>query len=76
MSIGTRHRAAIGVTEETDAVVVIVSEETGTISIAMRGELKRHLTHEQLSEILIHALIDKQGRKKNDVLDMEIANAD
>ena len=76
MSIGTRHRAAIGVTEETDAVVVIVSEETGTISVAMRGELKRHLTHEQLSEILIHALIDKQGRKKNDVLDMEIANAD
>lgn len=76
MNIGTRHRAAIGVTEETDAVVVIVSEETGTISVAMRGVLKRHLTHDQLSEILIHALIDKQGRKKMDVLDMEIANVD
>ncbi len=76
MNIGTRHRAAIGVTEETDAVAVIVSEETGTISVAMRGDLKRHLTHDQLSEILIHALIDKEGRKKLDVLDMEMSNDD
>ena len=63
-------------TEETDAVAVIVSEETGTISVAMRGDLKRHLTHDQLSEILIHALIDKEGRKKLDVLDMEMSNDD
>ena len=74
--LGLRHRAALGVSQETDALAIIVSEETGTISVAMRGELKRHLTHDQLSEILIHALIDKQGRKKMDVLDMEMANAD
>ncbi len=38
---GTRHRAAIGITEETDAVAVVVSEETGRISVAVEGRLKR-----------------------------------
>jgi len=71
MSVGTRHRAAVGVTEETDAVVVIVSEETGAVSVAMRGSLKRHLTADSLSEILTHALLDKEGRKKMDVLGMD-----
>jgi diadenylate cyclase len=46
--LGTRHRAAIGITEETDAVVVIVSEETGSVSIAVAGELTRHLTSSEL----------------------------
>jgi diadenylate cyclase len=41
--LGTRHRAAIGITEETDAVAVIVSEETGVISIAMDGKITRNL---------------------------------
>ena len=41
--LGTRHRAGVGVSELTDAVVVIVSEETGTISVAVGGMLKRHL---------------------------------
>ena len=46
--MGTRHRAGIGVTEETDAVAVIVSEETGAISIAVGGTIERDITVEQL----------------------------
>jgi diadenylate cyclase len=49
LSLGTRHRAAIGMTEDTDAVVLVVSEEDGTISIAHRGELRRAL---EPSEVL------------------------
>jgi diadenylate cyclase len=50
--LGTRHRAAIGITEETDAVAVIVSEETGTISVAVAGTIERDLTVERLRERL------------------------
>lgn len=50
--VGTRHRAAIGVTEETDAVVVVVSEETSEISVAMSGEMIRGLDAPQLREVL------------------------
>lgn len=50
--MGTRHRAAIGLTEETDAVVVIVSEETGKISLAMDGKIERGLDYERLLELL------------------------
>ena len=59
-SIGTRHRAAIGLTEETDAIVLVVSEETGLISYAYKGQLTRGVTIEELrafltSIILTHA---------------------
>src|ERR1700677_1826969 len=50
--MGTRHRAGIGITEETDAIAVIVSEETGSISMAVGGKIERDLTVEQLRELL------------------------
>src|SRR5579862_9760998 len=50
--LGTRHRAGIGITEETDAIAVIVSEETGAISLAVGGKIERDLSAEQLRERL------------------------
>ena len=55
--LGTRHRAGIGMSEVSDAVVVIVSEETGAISVAIRGMLKRHLTPQTLEKLLTNELI-------------------
>lgn len=55
--LGTRHRAAVGMSESADAVLVVVSEETGAISVAIGGMLKRHLTPETLRRILIAELM-------------------
>lgn len=57
MELGTRHRAAIGLTEETDALVVVVSEETGTISVAYKGRLTRGLDEEKLRKLLTAVLL-------------------
>ncbi len=59
-SLGTRHRAAIGLTEETDAVVVIVSEETGAISVAYRGRLSRGMDEPRLRRILNSILLRRR----------------
>lgn len=53
--LGTRHRAAIGITEESDALALVVSEETGVISIAEDGKLSRHLGRSELREKLAHS---------------------
>ena len=50
--LGTRHRAAVGITEETDAVAIVVSEETGAISLAVSGSIELDITAERLAERL------------------------
>ncbi|MGI9189884.1 MAG: diadenylate cyclase, partial [Longimicrobiaceae bacterium] len=51
-SLGTRHRAAIGLSEETDAIVIVVSEETSQISVAHRGTLQRDFDRDRLARLL------------------------
>ncbi|MBM3821409.1 MAG: TIGR00159 family protein [Verrucomicrobia bacterium] len=62
-SLGTRHRAAIGLSEETDAVVVVVSEEVGAISYAYKGQLTRGVSSEELRSFLTSVLVRKSGSR-------------
>ena len=63
--LGTRHRAGIGTSEATDAVVIIVSEETGIISVAVGGMLKRHLAPQTLERLLRQELHVEEPEKKD-----------
>lgn len=63
-SLGTRHRAAIGLSEETDAIVVVVSEETGAVSYAYRGQFVRGVTAEELRAFLTSVLVKEPRRPR------------
>lgn len=66
--LGTRHRAAIGITENSDALAIIVSEETGGISLAVDGQLKRYIDSKTLADLLQQYLIQEPHERRLDKL--------
>lgn len=66
--LGTRHRSGVGISEVSDAVVVIVSEETGTISVAVGGMLKRHLAPQTLERLLRNELCTEEPQQEQNLV--------
>lgn len=66
--LGTRHRAALGMSEESDAVVVVVSEETGGISYVEKGKIKRNISSAELRDILQNMLMESEAENGNKLL--------
>jgi len=67
-SLGTRHRAAVGVTEETDAVAIVVSEESGAVSLASRGRLIRGISRDRLQRHLTNFLVKQRIAQSRTVI--------
>ncbi|MDT8715864.1 TIGR00159 family protein [Clostridium sp. 19966] len=65
--LGTRHRAAMGITEISDALLVIVSEETGIISLSVNGKITRNYDKDRLKDILIRIMKRRQNSKKSTI---------
>ena len=65
-SLGSRHRAGLGITDETDAVVVVVSEERGTVTVCFRGNMIQHLDGQKLRAVLLDLTGHKPKKKKAD----------
>ena len=73
LRMGTRHRAAIGVTEEGDALAIVVSDETGQISLAMRGDLERDVTVERVREVLTQHSLNRRKADRHLETDLDRA---